>query len=45
MWSWDGSLQAIQAQLAAVGIRVEIVSRDASSMREAVRKATPTCDP
>jgi len=30
--------QAIQAQLAAVGIRVEIVSRDASSMREAVRK-------
>lgn len=30
--------QAIQSQLAAVGIRVEIVSRDASSMREAVRK-------
>ena len=30
--------QAIQAQLAGVGIRVEIVSRDASSMREAVRK-------
>ena len=30
--------QAIQAQLAAVGVRVEIVSRDASSMREAVRK-------
>ena len=30
--------QAIQAQLAAVGIRIEIVSRDASSMREAVRK-------
>lgn len=30
--------QAIQAQLAAVGIRVEIVSRDASSMRDAVRK-------
>lgn len=30
--------QAIQAQLATVGIRVEIVSRDASSMREAVRK-------
>src|SRR6266576_188449 len=30
--------QALQAQLAAVGIRVEIVSRDASSMREAVRK-------
>jgi ABC-type transport system substrate-binding protein len=30
--------QAIQAQLAALGIRVEIVSRDASSMREAVRK-------
>jgi ABC-type transport system substrate-binding protein len=30
--------QAVQAQLAAVGIRVEIVSRDASSMREAVRK-------
>src|SRR3989441_83802 len=30
--------QAIQAQLAAVGIRVEIVSRDASSQREAVRK-------
>jgi ABC-type transport system substrate-binding protein len=30
--------QAIQAQLAAVGIRVEIVSRDASSTREAVRK-------
>lgn len=30
--------QAIQAQLAAVGIRVEMVSRDASSMREAARK-------
>jgi ABC-type transport system substrate-binding protein len=30
--------QAIQSQLATVGIRVEIVSRDASSMREAVRK-------
>ena len=30
--------QAIQAQLAAIGIRVEIVSRDASSMRDAVRK-------
>jgi peptide/nickel transport system substrate-binding protein/oligopeptide transport system substrate-binding protein len=30
--------QAIQAQLASIGIRVEIVSRDASSMREAVRK-------
>ena len=30
--------QAIQAQLAGIGIRVEIVSRDASSMREAVRK-------
>src|SRR5216117_2360645 len=30
--------QAIQAQLAAVGIQLEIVSRDASSMREAVRK-------
>jgi ABC-type transport system substrate-binding protein len=30
--------QAIQSQLAVVGIRVEIVSRDASSMREAVRK-------
>jgi ABC-type transport system substrate-binding protein len=30
--------QAIQAQLAVVGVRVEIVSRDASSMREAVRK-------
>ena len=30
--------QAIQAQLAAVGIRVEVVSRDASSMREAARK-------
>jgi peptide/nickel transport system substrate-binding protein len=30
--------QAIQAQLAAVGIRVEIVSRDASSLRDAVRK-------
>jgi peptide/nickel transport system substrate-binding protein/oligopeptide transport system substrate-binding protein len=30
--------QAIQAQLATVGIRVEIVSRDASSQREAVRK-------
>src|SRR5438046_179353 len=30
--------QAIQSQLAAVGIRVEIVSRDASSMRDAVRK-------
>jgi peptide/nickel transport system substrate-binding protein/oligopeptide transport system substrate-binding protein len=35
----DGRVaQAIQAQLAAVGIQVEIVSRDASSMREAVRK-------
>jgi peptide/nickel transport system substrate-binding protein/oligopeptide transport system substrate-binding protein len=30
--------QAIQAQLAAVGIQIEIVTRDASSMREAVRK-------
>jgi len=30
--------QAIQAQLGAIGIRVEIVSRDASSMRDAVRK-------
>jgi peptide/nickel transport system substrate-binding protein/oligopeptide transport system substrate-binding protein len=30
--------QAIQAQLATIGIQVEIVSRDASSMREAVRK-------
>jgi peptide/nickel transport system substrate-binding protein/oligopeptide transport system substrate-binding protein len=30
--------QAIQSQLAVVGIRVEIVSRDASSMREAARK-------
>ena len=30
--------QAIQAQLGAVGIRVEIVSRDAASLREAVRK-------
>ncbi|HET8713904.1 MAG TPA: ABC transporter substrate-binding protein [Gemmatimonadales bacterium] len=30
--------QAIQAQLAPLGVRVEIVSRDASSMREAVRK-------
>jgi peptide/nickel transport system substrate-binding protein len=30
--------QALQAQLAAVGIRIEIVSRDASSMREAARK-------
>lgn len=30
--------QAIQAQLAAVGIRVEVVARDASSMREAARK-------
>lgn len=30
--------QAIQSQLADVGIRVEIVSRDASSMREAARK-------
>ncbi|MGH7529810.1 MAG: ABC transporter substrate-binding protein [Gemmatimonadales bacterium] len=29
--------QAIQAQLGAVGIRVEMVSRDASSMREAAR--------
>src|SRR6266566_1095704 len=29
--------QALQAQLSAVGIRVEIVSRDASSMREAAR--------
>ncbi|HEY3279636.1 MAG TPA: ABC transporter substrate-binding protein [Gemmatimonadales bacterium] len=30
--------QAVQAQLAGVGIRVEVVSRDASSMREAARK-------
>jgi peptide/nickel transport system substrate-binding protein/oligopeptide transport system substrate-binding protein len=30
--------QAIQAQLGAVGIRVEVVARDASSMREAARK-------
>ncbi|MGH7673238.1 MAG: ABC transporter substrate-binding protein [Gemmatimonadales bacterium] len=30
--------QAIQAQLAGIGIRVEIVARDASSMREAARK-------
>jgi peptide/nickel transport system substrate-binding protein/oligopeptide transport system substrate-binding protein len=30
--------QAIQAQLAGVGIRVEVVARDASSMREAARK-------
>jgi peptide/nickel transport system substrate-binding protein/oligopeptide transport system substrate-binding protein len=30
--------QAIQAQLAAVGIRVEVVARDASSMRETARK-------
>src|SRR5213594_1491043 len=30
--------QALQAQLSAVGIRVEIASRDASSMREAARK-------
>jgi len=30
--------QAIQAQLAAVGIQVEVVARDASSMREAARK-------
>lgn len=30
--------QAIQAQLAAVGIRVDVVSRDASSMRETARK-------
>src|SRR6267154_2615281 len=30
--------QAIQSQLAVLGIQVEIVSRDASSMREAVRK-------
>ncbi len=30
--------QAVQAQLAAVGIRVEVVARDASSMREAARK-------
>src|SRR5206468_4378309 len=30
--------QAIQAQLAAVGIRVEVVARDASSMREAARR-------
>jgi peptide/nickel transport system substrate-binding protein/oligopeptide transport system substrate-binding protein len=29
--------QAIQAQLAAVGIRVEMVARDASSMRQAAR--------
>jgi peptide/nickel transport system substrate-binding protein/oligopeptide transport system substrate-binding protein len=29
--------QAIQAQLAAVGIRVEVVARDPSSMREAAR--------
>jgi ABC-type transport system substrate-binding protein len=30
--------QAIQAQLAAVGVRVELVERDASSQREAARK-------
>jgi ABC-type transport system substrate-binding protein len=30
--------QAIQAQLEGVGIRVEVVARDASSMREAARK-------
>jgi len=30
--------QAIQAQLGAVGIRVEVVARDASSMRETARK-------
>ena len=30
--------QAIQAQLAAVGVRVEIVSRESASLREAVRK-------
>ncbi len=30
--------QAVQAQLQGVGIRVEIVARDASSMREAARK-------
>jgi peptide/nickel transport system substrate-binding protein/oligopeptide transport system substrate-binding protein len=30
--------QAVQAQLDGVGIRVEIVARDASSMREAARK-------
>src|SRR5207245_11351261 len=30
--------QALQAQLSAVGIRVEIVSRDESSMRDAARK-------
>src|SRR5439155_1019078 len=30
--------QAIQAQLAALGIQIEIVSRDAASTREAVRK-------
>jgi ABC-type transport system substrate-binding protein len=29
--------QAVQAQLAAMGIRVEVVARDASSMREAAR--------
>jgi peptide/nickel transport system substrate-binding protein len=29
--------QAVQAQLAAVGIRAEVVARDASSMREAAR--------
>jgi ABC-type transport system substrate-binding protein len=31
-------VQAIQAQLGAVGIRVEVVARDASSMRETARK-------
>src|SRR5204863_173076 len=30
--------QAIQSQLAAVGVRVELVERDASSQREAARK-------
>jgi len=30
--------QAIQAQLAGVGVRVELVERDASSQREAARK-------
>ncbi len=35
--------QAVQAQLEPVGIRVELVERDASSQREAARKgATPT---
>jgi ABC-type transport system substrate-binding protein len=34
--------QAVQANLAEAGIRVKLVQRDASSMREAARADKPT---